>query len=77
MNCMFLGSLGSSLVIFSSFLFLRFLVKDDSINRNQKRTTDTIDVVSFNPLIFFRTLALENIAKILTTEPRLVSGQKL
>ena len=64
-------SLGSSLIIFSSFLFFRSLVKNDNINRNQKRTTDTFDVVYFYSLIFFRILALENIAKILTTGPRL------
>ena len=32
---------------------------------------DTFDVVSFYSLIFFRILALENIAKILTTGPML------
>ena len=45
-------SLGSSLIIFSSFLFFRSLVKNDNINRNQKRTTDTFDVVYFYSLIF-------------------------
>ena len=36
-----------------------------NINQNQYRTTDTFDVVYFYSLIFFRILALENIAKIL------------
>ena len=44
-------SLGSSLIIFSSFLFFRSLVKVN-INRNQKRKTDTFDVVYFYSLIF-------------------------
>ena len=66
-----LWCLGSNLIIFSSFLFFRSLVKNDNINRNQKRTTDTFDVVYFYSLIFFRILELENIAKILTTGPRL------
>ena len=45
MNVDSICSLGSSLNIFSSFLFFRFLVKSVNINRNQKQTTDTFDVV--------------------------------
>ena len=53
----YMYSLGSSLIRdFSSFLFFRFLVKMTIINRNQ--------------LMLY--VALGNIAKILTTGPRLV-----
>ena len=66
-------SLGSSLIIFSSFLLFRFLVK----------MTILIEIKNGQPiplmwyifmLLFFRILALENNAKILTTGPRLNSA---
>ena len=41
-----------------------------NVYRNQKRETDTFDVESFYSLIFI-ILALGNIAKTLTTGPRL------
>ena len=59
-------SLGSSLIIFSSFLFFRSLVKN-KINIGQPIPLMWYIFI----LLFFKILALENIAKILTTGPRL------
>ena len=62
-------SLGSSLIIFSTFFIFPFLV-NVNINRNQLRTTDTFDVVYFYSLNFWN-ISIRYIAKILTTRPRL------
>ena len=70
MSLSLLVSLGSSLIIFSSFLFFRSLVKKNK----SKSITDNwylwcgIFLFSY----FFRILTWENIAKILTTGPRLL-----
>ena len=66
------SSLGSSLIVLSSFLIFPFLGQNVNINRNQQRTSDIFDVVSFYSPIVLEYWALENIAKILTTGPRLV-----
>ena len=75
LNTLELTYLSNSYIVFQSdhfffSVFFCFLVKNDNIYRNQKRETNTFDVESFYSLIFI-ILALENIAKRLTTGPRL------